>query len=159
MQEGDEGEGCPQVSFQKKTKDGMAGEGLIARIEIHEGETVSFVVRNDLHNHTTGYISTLELDSKQHDTQMFWHNFIRQSKYKGRWREVVSRSLMFLKLMTYGMSLYSETLLGQWFFFCVSCLMSTRANRRHSCVSNLLHPRRYRRCKKLGLSVLLGPGL
>ncbi|QPG99992.1 hypothetical protein C2857_003068 [Epichloe festucae Fl1] len=101
VQEGDEGEGCPQVSFQKKTKDGMAGEGLVARIKIHEGETVSFVVRNDLHNHTTGYISTLELDSKQHDTQMFWHNFIRQSKYKGRWREVVSRSLMILKLMTY----------------------------------------------------------
>ncbi|KAG5935516.1 hypothetical protein E4U53_000417 [Claviceps sorghi] len=101
VQEGEDGKDCPKVLFQKKRKNGMNGEGLVARIVIHEGEAISFIVRNDLPNHTTGYISTLELDSKQHDTQMFWHNFIRQSKYKGRWREVVSRSLMILKMMTY----------------------------------------------------------
>ncbi|KAG6003210.1 hypothetical protein E4U21_002241 [Claviceps maximensis] len=101
VQEGEDGKGCPRVSFQKEAKDDMSGEGLVARIEIHEGEAISFIVRNDLPNHITGYISSLELDKKQHDTQMFWHNYIRQSKYKGRWREVVSRSLMILKLMTY----------------------------------------------------------
>ncbi|KAG6293132.1 hypothetical protein E4U09_003129 [Claviceps aff. purpurea] len=101
VQEGEDGKGCPQVCFQKKTKPGMAGEGLVARIVIHEGEAVSFVVRNDLPNHISSNITNLELDSKQHDTQMFWHDFIRQSTYKGRWREVVSRSLMILKLMTY----------------------------------------------------------
>ncbi|GAO16125.1 hypothetical protein UVI_02040200 [Ustilaginoidea virens] len=101
VQEGDCGKGCTSVKFKKATKEGIAGEGLVARIKIHEGEAISIVLRNDLPNHITGYISALELDTKQHDTQMFWHQYIRQSKYKGRWREVVARSLMILKLMTY----------------------------------------------------------
>lgn len=82
-------------------KPGMLGEGVVARIDICEGQAVSFVIRNDAEKHVTENITSTVLDTQQHDTQTYWYNWISASKYKGRWREVVSRSLMILKLMTY----------------------------------------------------------
>ena len=34
------------------------------------------------------------------DTVRFWREWIAQSKYTGRWREVVNRSALVLKLLT-----------------------------------------------------------
>lgn len=99
---GEDEKSCPIITFKKVKRPGMHGEGLVARIEIQEGQNISFVLRNDIPNHVAQSISTPILDVQQHDTQTFWFNFISQSKYKGRWREVVSRSLMILKMMTYG---------------------------------------------------------
>lgn len=99
---GDNETSCPIIEFQKVQHPEMLGEGIVARIRIEEGQTISFVLRNDIPNHVTEDITTLVLDAQQHATQSFWYNFITQSKYKGRWREVVSRSLMILKMMTYG---------------------------------------------------------
>lgn len=92
------------MKFQKVKKDEMLGEGIVSRFTLRAGQSVSFILRNDIPNHITEVITDAVLDSQQHDTQTFWYNFISQSKYKGRWREVVSRSLMILKLLTYGNS-------------------------------------------------------
>ncbi|KAK5990938.1 hypothetical protein PT974_09213 [Cladobotryum mycophilum] len=91
----------PKIVFERVRKLSMLGEGLVARIQIKAGQSISFVLRNDIPNHITKVITNQVLDMKQHDTQSFWYNFISQSKYKGRWREVVSRSLMILKMLTY----------------------------------------------------------
>ncbi|KAL2178748.1 glycoside hydrolase family 15 protein [Thermothelomyces heterothallicus CBS 202.75] len=91
----------PVVRFRKVLKPGMLGEGVVACIDISEGQAVSFVLRNDVEKHVTENITSAVLDTQQHDTQTYWYNWISTSKYKGRWREVVSRSLMILKLMTY----------------------------------------------------------
>ncbi|KAK4237034.1 hypothetical protein C8A03DRAFT_45052 [Achaetomium macrosporum] len=92
---------CPTVRFKTVKQPGMLGEGVVANISICEGQAVSFVIRNDVPNHVTENITSTVLDTQQHDTQTYWYNWISRSKYKGRWREVVSRSLMILKLMTY----------------------------------------------------------
>jgi len=92
---------CPTVAFKKVHKNGLLGDGLMTRIHIHEGQTISFVLRNDIPDHITKEITTLVLDGQQHATQTFWFNFISQSKYRGRWMEVVTRSLMILKMLTY----------------------------------------------------------
>lgn len=92
----------PVISFKKVKKPGIHGEGLVAQITITQGQVISFVIRNDGDEHITEVITDPILDIQQHNTQTFWYNFIAQSKYKGRWREVVSRSLMILKMMTYG---------------------------------------------------------
>ncbi|KAL6898139.1 glycoside hydrolase family 15 protein [Trichoderma evansii] len=92
---------CGDMKFQKVKKDEMLGEGIVSRFTLRAGQSVSFILRNDIPNHITEVITDAVLDSQQHDTQTFWYNFISQSKYKGRWREVVSRSLMILKLLTY----------------------------------------------------------
>jgi len=101
LEKGEDENSCPNITFRKVKKPGMHGEGLVARVRVEEGQTMSFVLRDDLAEHVTPNITTLVLDEKQHDTQSFWYNFISQSKYKGRWMEVVSRSLMILKMMTY----------------------------------------------------------
>jgi GH15 family glucan-1,4-alpha-glucosidase len=94
-------ETCPTVIFRSEKRPGMLGEGVVARILVQEGQAISFVLRNDINNHVTENITSAILDLQQHDTQTFWYNWIAKSKYKGRWREVVARSLLILKLMTY----------------------------------------------------------
>ncbi|GJN83634.1 glycosyl hydrolase [Purpureocillium lilacinum] len=101
LQNGDDKRSCPRVSFKKTTRPGMQGDGLQATIVINEGESISFVLRNDSNQHVTEHITSSVLDNQQHDTQQYWFNFISQCRYKGRWREVVTRSLMILKLLTY----------------------------------------------------------
>jgi GH15 family glucan-1,4-alpha-glucosidase len=79
----------------------MPGEGVVCNIHLQEGQAISFVLRDDIPNHITRDVTTEVLDRQQHDTQSYWYNWISRSKYKGRWREVVSRSLLILKLLTY----------------------------------------------------------
>ncbi|KAL1883150.1 hypothetical protein VTK73DRAFT_9517 [Phialemonium thermophilum] len=92
---------CPTVEFKRVRKPGMLGDGVVAKINVQEGQAISFVLRNDIPNHVTENITSAVLDSQQHDTHSYWHNWISRSKYKGRWREVIARSLLILKLMTY----------------------------------------------------------
>ncbi|KAL6869161.1 hypothetical protein ACO1O0_000484 [Amphichorda felina] len=83
LENGEGDDGCdPMITFEKVKRPGLPGEGLVARIQICEGQTMSFVLRNDTPNHITKNITTLVLDSQQHDTQSFWYNFISQSKYR-----------------------------------------------------------------------------
>ncbi|KAI8632277.1 glycoside hydrolase family 15 protein [Xylariaceae sp. FL1651] len=89
------------VAFKKVHREGMKGEGVVARIMLQEGQGISFVLRQDIFNHVTENITATVLDSQQHDTQMFWYNWLSKSRYKGAWREVVTRSLMILKMLTY----------------------------------------------------------
>jgi GH15 family glucan-1,4-alpha-glucosidase len=92
---------CPTVTFKKEKRPKMLGEGVVCRIHLMEGQAISFVLRDDIPNHITRDVTTEVLDRQQHDTQSYWFNWISKSKYKGRWREVVSRSLLILKLLTY----------------------------------------------------------
>jgi hypothetical protein len=93
--------GGPTVSFTAVKRPNMLGEGIVAHIHLEEGQAISFVLRDDIPNHVTQDVTTVVLDTQQHDTQDYWFKWISKSKYKGRWREVVSRSLMILKLLTY----------------------------------------------------------
>lgn len=92
---------CPTVSFRKEKREHLSGEGVVAHIHLEEGQAISFVLRDDIPDHVTRDVTTEVIDRHQHDTQSYWFNWISQSKYKGRWREVVNRSLMILKLLTY----------------------------------------------------------
>lgn len=113
VEDSEDSQGCPTVKFERVQRNGLLGDGLVARLHIYEGQTVSFVLRNDKPDHITKDITALVLDEQQHATQTFWYNFISQSKYTGRWMEVVTRSLMILKMLTYGAySLASVSLLN-----------------------------------------------
>ncbi|KAJ3579740.1 hypothetical protein NPX13_g821 [Xylaria arbuscula] len=100
-QGGDGSANSPSVEFKKVQRNGMKGEGAVAKVTLQEGQSVSFILRRDLPNHITTNITTDVLDSQQHDTQQFWYNWLTKSRYKGAWREVVARSLMILKMLTY----------------------------------------------------------
>lgn len=92
---------APSVDFKKLRRDGMMGEGVVARVTLQEGQSISLILRQDLPNHITTNITTAVLDSQQHDTQLFWQNWLSKCRYKGAWREVVFKSLIILKMLTY----------------------------------------------------------
>ncbi|MGH3394204.1 MAG: glycoside hydrolase family 15 protein, partial [Streptosporangiaceae bacterium] len=68
-------------------------------VTLREGETAGVVLESM--GGTPHRIRPEELHGLVHDTSEFWRNWLRQSSYRGRWREVVARSAMTLKLMTY----------------------------------------------------------
>src|SRR5262252_31768 len=76
------------------------GDDLRVTMTLREGETSGVVLE------TMGgkprRTSPAELNRMLDETSEFWRNWVHQSTYRGRWREMVSRSAMTLKLMTYA---------------------------------------------------------
>jgi len=46
-------------------------------------------------------LSALEARQLGDETVMFWRRWLAQSSYRGRWREIVHRSALTLKLLSY----------------------------------------------------------
>jgi len=71
----------------------------VGEFVLTDGETASFVLEN-----VEGAIndsSDPEFVSKSFkDTVNYWHKWVGKSNYKGRWREMVNRSALTLKLLT-----------------------------------------------------------
>jgi GH15 family glucan-1,4-alpha-glucosidase len=77
------------------------GTGVAADFSLQNGQTAVFVLRK-----VEGGSCGLTL-SRKHEFELFsmtvewWRRWLSQSTYTGRWREVVHRSVLALKLMTY----------------------------------------------------------
>jgi GH15 family glucan-1,4-alpha-glucosidase len=98
---GDEPEkDCPVLLFKKTARKPHLGDGVTASFQLKEGQAVSFVLR-DHKDHNPEHISTAAIVGAQLDTHKYWSRWISQSKYCGRWEDVVTRSLFILKLLTY----------------------------------------------------------
>ncbi|MBB4440162.1 MULTISPECIES: glycoside hydrolase family 15 protein [Rhizobium] len=68
---------------------------VVAEITLQAGECIDFILDDGDDNAAA---STSEEMEEQ--TVAFWQNWARQSTYRGRWREMVNRSALALKLMT-----------------------------------------------------------
>jgi GH15 family glucan-1,4-alpha-glucosidase len=75
------------------------GDGLRATITLREGETGGVVLESM--GGEPRAISPAELQQLVDDTTAYWKAWLNRSTYQGRWREMVTRSAMTLKLMTY----------------------------------------------------------
>ncbi|MDX6628096.1 MAG: hypothetical protein QOH00_342 [Gaiellales bacterium] len=75
-----------------------AGDAAVAELMLARGERASFVL-------SLGKPGPVwDEEAVEHafvDTVSFWRRWIGQSTYRGRWREVVERSAITLKLLTY----------------------------------------------------------
>jgi pentatricopeptide repeat protein len=74
--------------------------GLRATITMREGEHARGVVLESMGGQPK-VLQPAELQRLADDTAAYWKNWLHQSTYTGRWREMVSRSAMTLKLLTY----------------------------------------------------------
>jgi GH15 family glucan-1,4-alpha-glucosidase len=78
------------------------GDDIRITRTLREGETAGMMLE------TMGgrphRVSLAELERLVSDTAEFWRGWVGRSTYRGRWREMVSRSAMALKLMTYAPS-------------------------------------------------------
>jgi GH15 family glucan-1,4-alpha-glucosidase len=75
-------------------------EGVTAELELDAGETATFVL-----SETDGPGSRVSEAAARRllvETVEYWQSWISQSLYTGRWREIVNRSALALKLLTYA---------------------------------------------------------
>jgi GH15 family glucan-1,4-alpha-glucosidase len=91
---------CPRVVFEKSPEAQDLGVGVTATFTLNEGQAVSFILR-DAEDHSPDVIETQQVEELQTSTQKYWARWIEQSKYIGRWEEVVTRSLLILKMLTF----------------------------------------------------------
>jgi GH15 family glucan-1,4-alpha-glucosidase len=75
------------------------GDGLRATFTLREGQTGGVMLESM--GGTPKDISPKELQRLADDTAAFWKSWLNRSTYQGRWREMVTRSAMTLKLLTY----------------------------------------------------------
>jgi GH15 family glucan-1,4-alpha-glucosidase len=75
------------------------GDGLRATITLREGETGGVVLESM--GGQPRAIPPHEVQRLVDDTSAYWKAWLNRSTYQGRWREMVVRSAMTLKLMTY----------------------------------------------------------
>ncbi|HXS37898.1 MAG TPA: glycoside hydrolase family 15 protein [Flavipsychrobacter sp.] len=82
------------VAIEIKNNDGSAS------FTLEEGQTAYFVFESMMNEEQRP--SSLEdyVSDTYKDTSNFWQGWIEQSTYTGRWREIVNRSLITLKLLT-----------------------------------------------------------
>ncbi len=79
------------------------GSGAHATFRVNEGRSVSLVLECLT---AAGIDSPRALEPGEFDlaldrTVRYWRNWVAKSKYRGRWREVVTRSALALKLLTF----------------------------------------------------------
>jgi len=77
-----------------------SGNDLRATWTLREGETAGIVI--DSMGGPPRRLQPGELDRMLEETSAFWRQWLRRSTYTGRWREMVARSAMTLKLLTYA---------------------------------------------------------
>jgi GH15 family glucan-1,4-alpha-glucosidase len=78
------------------------GTDVRADIELNAGETATFVLDRVEPGELPEPVSDGYIDDAFDATAAFWRGWLRQSRYGGRWREMVHRSALTLKLLTYA---------------------------------------------------------
>jgi GH15 family glucan-1,4-alpha-glucosidase len=73
--------------------------GVVAHFTLQEGETAVFVLHEI---DAAGTIPTAEVDDRLEQTVAYWRRWLSQCSYTGRWREMVHRSALVLKLLTFA---------------------------------------------------------
>ena len=78
------------------------GDGAVAEFTLREDETAALVLREEEPGGGCGaYVSETEEDELFRQTVEYWRRWLSKCTYKGRWREMVHRSALALKLLTY----------------------------------------------------------
>jgi GH15 family glucan-1,4-alpha-glucosidase len=79
----------------------IEGQDATAEFTLHRGETASFAIGTIAPEEIDGaeLLDTERIERCFKETTDFWRDWISQSVYKGRWREMVNRSALVLKLL------------------------------------------------------------
>src|SRR4051794_25996144 len=76
--------------------------GIVCEFTLEPGETATFGLRQQQNSAQRDLLEApLDGDLLQQQTVRFWRTWMSRCQYKGRWREMVNRSALVLKLLTY----------------------------------------------------------
>jgi GH15 family glucan-1,4-alpha-glucosidase len=79
------------------------GTGITAEFVLHEGESANFILSEvDGQEGCLACRSEEEAEQLFRATVVFWRQWLDHSQYRGRWREMVNRSALALKLLTFA---------------------------------------------------------
>ena len=79
------------------------GAGVIARFRLKEGQSATFILRDIEPGAGCGpALSDEQASELFRETVQYWRDWLSQCNYTGRWREVVHRSALALKLLTFS---------------------------------------------------------
>lgn len=79
------------------------GQGVVGDFLLHGGETVTFLLRQTDQSSDTAVLEpAFDVDLALRQTTQFWRRWLSGVRYNGRWREMVERSAMTLKLLTFS---------------------------------------------------------
>ncbi|WP_201393636.1 glycoside hydrolase family 15 protein [Ktedonobacter sp. SOSP1-52] len=77
--------------------------GVQATFELHAGQSLHFLLESSKESgHVPEKLSESDYQEAFHDTLAYWRHWLSQCRYQGRWREMVQRSALVLKLLTYA---------------------------------------------------------
>jgi pentatricopeptide repeat protein len=82
----------------------LRAEGLaaVAAFELRQGERATFLLSAlEAGGGRPSALSIEETEKAFRDTVGYWHRWLARCNYRGRWREMVNRSALALKLLTY----------------------------------------------------------
>jgi GH15 family glucan-1,4-alpha-glucosidase len=87
---------CPPMSLYSTVELGQQTDDATADFSLKAGQTATFLFGRD----RAGQNLEMELvEQRFRNTAQFWRAWISKSRYKGRWREMVHRSALALKLL------------------------------------------------------------
>jgi GH15 family glucan-1,4-alpha-glucosidase len=90
-------DGCPALALYSSVPLRQESQDAACEFSLRAGETATFVFGGV---RPQGQQPEMEfVEQRFHETARFWKGWIARSKYKGRWREMVNRSALMLKLL------------------------------------------------------------
>jgi GH15 family glucan-1,4-alpha-glucosidase len=89
------------LALQATTPIACDEHGAHSEFTLRAGETVTFVLERVPHDYVPRPYSEEETREAYERTIAYWRRWLGQSRYRGRWREMVHRSALTLKLLTY----------------------------------------------------------
>ena len=78
------------------------GTDVRARFDVRAGESATFVLERIGRGEMPPAYSDADITAEFEATVAFWRGWLQRSRYSGRWREMVHRSALTLKLLTYA---------------------------------------------------------
>ena len=89
------------LALQATTPVACDETGIHCEFTVRAGSSVTFVLERVEPDYVPREYSEAETRAAYEQTIAFWRNWLSRSQYKGRWREMVNRSALTLKLLTY----------------------------------------------------------
>ncbi|GIW81303.1 MAG: hypothetical protein KatS3mg105_3110 [Gemmatales bacterium] len=78
-------------------------DGVVVEFTLQPGETATFILQQ-IEDERKQHVLEARLAGEHQliETEKFWRSWLSQCRYSGRWREMVHRSALVLKLMTFA---------------------------------------------------------
>ena len=91
---------CESIRLQSTISLEIRDGGASARFKLKPGEVAYFIFGSHDAEHEEEVVDVAQVEEALKTTIDYWREWISHSQYKGRWREIVDRSALLLKLLT-----------------------------------------------------------